>query len=388
VDNEIPMTVLSQLTVRDFRNITRADLQFPAKGVAVVGENGHGKTNLLEAIYYLQILRSMRGARDQELIRFDAPAFYLAATIQHANTSAPDTPQRTRTITAGFERTGKRKKVTLDNAPPARLSDALGALPSVVISPRDVELIIGAPSERRRFLDVILALTSHRYLVALQTYRSALARRNSALRNALRGTMTQHEDTVAVWEPTLAHHGATLLHLRASWLEQNAGRFADLCRAIGEQHLVQLRYTTNVSTPHDAEQALLDALARKRSFDLKRGVTHVGPHRDDLHLLLGGHDLKTFGSAGQQRTAAIALRMLEAATLREHIGSEPVLLLDDPFAELDVRRSAHILSLLTDAGLGQTIFAVPRKSDIPRELTQLDRWQIRDGVITPAAEYG
>jgi DNA replication and repair protein RecF len=133
-----------------------------------------------------------------------------------------------------------------------------------------------------------------------------------------------------------------------------------------------------------ARAALERGLADKRALDLKRCVTHVGPHRDDLHLLLGGRDLRVYGSAGQQRTAAIALRMLEAATLRNHAGAEPLFLLDDPFAELDTRRAHRILELLGDAGggLGQTILVVPRASDIPEELTRLERRTIREGTIS------
>ena len=117
---------------------------------------------------------------------------------------------------------------------------------------------------------------------------------------------------------------------------------------------------------------------------MKRGVTHAGPHRDDLEVLLEGREARLFGSAGQQRTAAIALRMLEAATLREHVGASPLLLLDDPFAELDARRSERILALLGEGGRGQTIIAVPREADIPPELTRLERRRIIDGALTPA----
>jgi DNA replication and repair protein RecF len=127
---------------------------------------------------------------------------------------------------------------------------------------------------------------------------------------------------------------------------------------------------------------LLAAFAEKRALDMRRGVTHVGPHRDDLELTLDGRDLRLFGSAGQQRTAAIALRMLEAATLRDHSGAEPVLLLDDPFAELDIRRAGKILLMLEKRGLGQTILAVPREADIPPGLMRLDRLKVRDGVVT------
>jgi DNA replication and repair protein RecF len=137
---------------------------------------------------------------------------------------------------------------------------------------------------------------------------------------------------------------------------------------------------------HEAEAALLESLARRRTLDVQRGLTHAGPHRDDLELTLDGRDLRTFGSAGQQRTAAIALRLLEASTLRAAAGAEPIVLLDDPFAELDLRRTVRILELLQGAGRGQTILAVPRATDIPSDLTRLDRWRVRDGQLLPGVQ--
>ena len=361
---------LRRLAVRDFRNIERLDLELAPAGLAIVGENGHGKTNLLEAIYYLQLLRSVRGARDPDLVRFGAAGFHLAGTL------APDG----REVSVGFARQGKRKRARLNGAEPARLSDALGGLPSVIFSPGDVQLVAGAPSERRRYLDVVLALTSRPYLSALQTYRAALARRNAALRDALRTGAT--EGRVAVWEPALAEHGAVLWRERMRWVSERRDEFARLCDAIGERAPVEMRYATALSPEGDPAEALRAALTAKRPLDLRRGVTHAGPHRDDLELALGGRDLRLFGSAGQQRTAAIALRILESQTLRDRTGASPLLLLDDPFAELDARRAHRILGLLDDAGMGQVLIAVPREVDIPTELTRLERREIRDGVLS------
>jgi DNA replication and repair protein RecF len=193
------------------------------------------------------------------------------------------------------------------------------------------------------------------------------------------------EDRVVVWEPALAEYGAVLWRERRSWVESNAGEYRELCAAIGERGTPAMRYVGGGESGADLEATLRESLERKRPLDMRRGLTHVGPHRDDLALLLDDHDLRTFGSAGQQRTAAMALRLLEAATLRSHAGREPVVLLDDPFAELDVRRSARILELLDSGRRGQTILAVPRESDIPDGLTRLERWRISGGVITPPA---
>jgi DNA replication and repair protein RecF len=367
---------LQSFSTRDFRNLERVDLAVPAAGLALVGDNGQGKTNFLEAIYYVQVLRSARGARDADLVRFGAPAFHLSAEGE------VDTPVR---IAVGYERATKRKKVTRDGVEAARLSDVLGALPSVMLSPRDVELVAGAPSARRRFLDIVLALTSRRYLVALQDYRAALARRNAALRAMARGG--DDVGRIAVWEPSLAEHGAVLWTERTAWVERKRTEFARLCATIGESAPVSIRYAASAERvgPGGESVSLQDALAAafeaRRPVDIRRGVTHTGPHRDDLDISLGGRSLRIFGSAGQQRTAAIALRLLEASTLREHVGHTPLVLLDDPFAELDLRRATRILELLRNAGLGQTILAVPRAADIPPEMVALPRFTIAGGVV-------
>jgi len=373
---------LRTLELRDFRNLARVSLEPPRDGMVIIGDNGHGKTNLLEAIYYLQLLRSSRGARDVDLVRFGTTGFHLGATAITGET-------REREVGVGFERQGRRKRVRIDGAECPRLSNALGSVPSVMFSPRDVELVAGAPSERRRFLDVMLALTSRRYLAALQSYRAALMHRNAALRDAAR--TGRGDARVGVWDAPLAEHGALLWRERVAWVASAADRFSELCGAIGERGPVRMRYVSpldagsvdpsEVASGKEVAEALARAHDANRSSDLRRGLTHAGPHRDDVALTLDGRDLRTFGSAGQQRTAAIAMRMLEAETLRERGGSEPVLLLDDPFAELDAVRAGRILGLLSGAGLGQTFLTVPRASDIPAELSALDRWRISDGAL-------
>ena len=364
---------LERLAIRDFRNLSHVALEPPAEGFVVIGENGQGKTNLLESIYYLQILRSARGARDQDLVRFGAEGFHIGAVIWTGGRHE---------IGVGFERAGKRKRVRIDGAIPERMSQALGSLPTVMFSPADVDLIVGPPNSRRRLLDIVLALTTRGYLEALQRYRAALARRNAALREAAR-VGRQSTASVAVWEPALAEYGAVIWRERRAWVAQVEDAMEALCTEIGESERVRISYASTIPVADDVVAQIAKSLEAKRSADLARGLTHVGPHRDDLDIMLDGRDLRTFGSAGQQRTAAIALRMLEAATFRERTGRAPVFLLDDPFAELDTRRATRILSLLERAGLGQTILAVPRESDIPGELTRLERMRVVGGEVTP-----
>jgi DNA replication and repair protein RecF len=369
--------VLRSLALRDFRNLTRLDLTFPGAGAVIVGENGQGKSNLLEAVYYLHLLRSVRNARDVDVVSFGAAGFHISARSEGG---------LHRELSTGFERAGRRKRVKLDGVEPQRLSDALGALPCVFFSPADVDLVAGAPSARRRYLDIMLALSSRPYLAALQRYRHALAQRNAALRDAARTGGSRTEHRIAVWEAPLAEHGALLWRERVAWTTLAAERFSDTCAAIGEQAMVAMRYVTSIEPASNdggaVASAIAAALEQKRGLDIRRGLTHAGPHRDDLALTLDGRELRAFGSAGQQRTAAIALRLLEGETLRERLGAAPILLLDDPFAELDARRAGRILELLEAQGLGQTLLTVPRESDIPPALTQLARWRIAGGVVT------
>ncbi|MBX3174703.1 MAG: DNA replication and repair protein RecF [Gemmatimonadaceae bacterium] len=366
---------LASLAISDFRNIAGAELQLPADGIALVGENGQGKTNAVEAIAYFRLLRSMRGARDRDLIRFGAPAFHLAAEF----TNVPALR-----ASVGVDRAG-RKKVTLDGAEPEKLTDALDALPSVSFEPRDVDLIAGAPAERRRYLDITLALTSASYLTALRRYRAALLRRNAALREATkRGAAREAVAAVAAWEPALAEAGATLVQQRRAWAAGHAEHFATLCEAIGETAPATLHYAGTAAESWDPRAELAALLERQREHDIRRGLTQAGPHRDDLSLLLDAHDLRQVGSAGQQRTAAIVLRMLESATHREATGVIPLLLLDDPFAELDRRRTARILALLEEQGVGQCVICVPREDEIPARFTKLERWSVRAGSFARA----
>jgi DNA replication and repair protein RecF len=379
--------VLVSVAARDYRNFARLDVAVPPAGLVVIGENGHGKTNLLEAVAYLGLLRSFRGARDADVVRFGAPAFHVRGTL------AP--PMAHDTVSVGYERATRKKRAALDGVEQPRLTNALGALPSVAFSPADVALVAGSPGDRRRYLDVLLALSSPAYLQALQQYRAALLRRNAALRLAQRdGGRGDHPGRVQVWEPALAQAGGVLVAARHRFVAAHAERYAQLCTAIGEREAALLRYSA-VGGDHGAEngddsrgdsEAQRAALTRsfdlQRASELRRGVTLVGPHRDELHLQLGGRDLRTFGSAGQQRSAAIALRLLELAALREALGHAPLLLLDDPFAELDLGRAARVLGLLEAAGATQVLLAVPRAEDIPEAFTRLEQRMMREGQLS------
>lgn len=359
--------MLGHLTVRDFRNLASLDVAFPPEGVVILGANGQGKTNLLEAIYYLVLFRSFRGARDAELVRFGEAGFFVAGEI----TDATHPTASGHRLTAGYEVQGKRKKVMVDGNKPERLAEAVGQITAVVFAPTDRILVAGGPSERRRWLDVLLSLTVHGYLERLAAYRLALRHRNAALRQG-------SWEAAWAYDAPLVQTGAFLLTARLAWIEAHGSRYAQLLDALGEQGLAVMRYH---ASRHVTPEGLGEALARHRVRDRERRGTGVGPHRDDLVLMLGGHHLRTYGSAGQQRTAAIALRLLEAEALTAARGHAPVGLFDDVFVELDQDRQARLLDLLRNALPGQSIVVAPRESEVPATLFDRPRWALAKGRL-------
>jgi DNA replication and repair protein RecF len=304
-------------------------------------------------------------------VRFGAAGFHVTASVECA---------RWDRIGVGFERASGERRIMLDGVPCDRVSDALGALPSVAFSPADVALVAGGPAARRRWLDVTLASTSPRYLAALRDYRAALAQRNAALRERSR------QSPPAIWDSAVATTGATLTTLRSEFIDWARALARAYAASLGEHGTLEMRYRTGEPVPPGATEdqvrdAIIAALAAGRERDAERGVTHHGPHRDDVDLRLDNVSLRRYGSAGQQRTAAIALRLIECAWHRERAGREPILLLDDPLAELDRGRAARVLGLLTSETASQVLLAVPREDDIPRELTALPRVRVRSGTV-------
>ncbi len=352
---------LAQLTVRRFRNLASLDLDIPEPGVVIIGENAQGKTNFLEAIYYLVLFRSLRGAKDPELVRFDEAGFFAGGVADGHR------------VTAGYETTTRRKKVTLDGSEVSKLSEAVGRILAVPFSPADTAIVAGGPSARRRYLDVVLSVSEPGYLGRLSQLKLALKQRNAALR---RGRPAEAQAFDAPFARAAAHVAAT----RARWVNRWHGRFTEVCGALGEEGTAALRYHGATDCADDAD-AWCRELGRTLDRDLRRGMTTVGPHRDDLKLSLGGHDARTFGSAGQHRTAAVALRMIEAETLSSSRGATPIALYDDVFAELDEGRQARLLELIHTVLPGQVIVTAPRDAEVPQALFDRPRWQMVGGRI-------
>lgn len=357
--------MLTRLAVRGFRNLADGWLDLPAPGVALLGANGQGKTNLLEAVAYPVLLRSFRGAPDSEVVRHEAEGFRIEAVIGEGIGQ--------RSLEIGWTGATRRKQVAVDGAPEPRPLDAIGHWLAVVFQPGDVALAGGGAEVRRRFLDQMLALADAEYLRALIRYRGALRRRNAALRQ-------QRFDVARACEPALAEAGAAILRTRLGWVAEEGARFAAELAALGERATASLEYAgaLELSSP----DAWPGALAAAAGRDRRRGITSIGPHRDDLRIAIDGRPARTFGSTGQLRSSSIALRLLERETCRRRRRQEVALVLDDVFAELDGERQERLMQRLR-AEASQVFVSAPRADELPRGL-DLPRWQVTAGRIEPA----
>ena len=352
-----------ELVLRSFRNLADAALELPADGVALIGPNGHGKTNLLEALAYPVLFRSVRGAPDREVGQFGGPGFQVGVTTASGSN-----------VVATYYAPQRRKRITIDGEEQATIATAIGRWLAVGFFPTDLVLVQGGAAERRRWLDRMLSLADSTYLEALMRYRGALAQRNAALRTA-------NIAAADAFNPALAVAGSALARGRRRWADGAASRWQAELATLGEAAAVTLRYRGDEAL--DEAGAWEERLIASRSRDITRGQTHVGPHRDDVVLGLGGHTLRHYGSTGQQRTAAIALRLLELETLADARQVRPALLVDDVFAELDHDRQRRLAMRLV-ARPGQRIVTAPRAEELPAEL-DLPRWDVQHGMIHPVA---
>jgi DNA replication and repair protein RecF len=288
-------------------------------------------------------------------------------------------------ITAAYERRSHRKRVTVDGAEPPRISDALGTFGAVVFSPSDMLIVTGSPGERRRFLDIVLSLNAPGYLNALQRYRQVLKQRNTLLREGAAPPL------LAAWDEGLVEWGSRIIAARRDWVAARGAGFTRRYTAIAGGTTGRMIYQSSVPLPPGEEQptvaeigdAFRAELTRLTRRERDRALTLAGPHRDELVFVMGENDvdLRDFGSGGQQRTAAIALRMVEAETVREARGQEPIILLDDIFAELDPDRSRRILELLEAEERGQVILTAPKASDLELRRGALPHWRLEGGRI-------
>lgn len=354
---------LRHLVARGFRNLTDLECELPATGLVLLGANAQGKTNLLEAIYYPVLFRSFRGAPDQEVARFDGPGFQIEARLEGGPVAE---------VGVTYAAQGRRKRILVEGEEPERVADAVGGWLAVSFLPDDVALATGAAAVRRAYLDRLLSLADRHYLRCLGRYRAALAQRNSALRQG-------RSDLARAFDSPLAASGAEVVRLREAWAVGAAEQFAAEFECLGEGAEARLRYRGGDGLAEPA--AWPGALAAAHSRDQARGMTTLGPHRDDLVLEVGGQPLREFGSNGQQRGAAVALKLIELAALRAARGTEPALLLDDVFAAFDGTRQRRLARRLLATAERQVFLTAPRQDELPGDLA-LPVWRMDAGKVT------
>ena len=402
---------LAHLRLRDFRNYARLDADFAPGFHLLLGDNAQGKTNILEAVYLMATLRSFRGVGGAQMIRHGQRGYFVGGTMVGGNipTSPASSPlsanevggegrgevetgpqiqnpsprlggaRETTILTSQSSReikmfwSANERKLALDGQPVKKLTDYLGVLRTVVFCTEDLQLVKGAARARRRFLDLLLAQTLPGYLPLLQRYMRAVRARNALLKQR-----ALDEAALDSFSQELVKLGDEVIRAR----RELAPKFSPLARLAyrrisNDAEELRIEYQPSVKKDFVVE------LAQSRSRERNYRSTLVGPHRDDLQLLLNGKSAAQFGSEGQKRTLAIALKMAQAEFLAGLHGSPPILLIDDVMGELDVKRRSGFLPLLESARKtsGQ-VFMTATGENWPRELGKdLQRWEVKNGTL-------
>ena len=328
---------LTEQKLRGFRNIESAVFH-PAEGVSVIcGENGQGKTNLLESVFLLTGAKSFRRAKDKELIRKQGEGF----SVIEAAFIAQDRPQTMRLTISE-----KGRMASLNKAAERKASEHAGKFCCVVFSPEHLELVKGTPAERRRFLDTALCQLSSRYYAGLREYTRLVQQKNTLLKDA-RGISAAF-DMLDIYDEQLADAALYLEMSRRGFISNLQRHAAEAYGDVsGERETLQLGYLSTLSEEELlSRDAVLAKLRTARPDDLRAGFSTVGPHRDDMAVYLNSEAARVFASQGQQRTAVLALKLAEAELFRESLGETPVLLLDDVLSELDANRQQFLLKRL------------------------------------------
>ena len=325
--------ILEKLSLINYKNIAETALELSPKMNCFIGHNGAGKTNVLDAVYYLSFCHSVSNPIDSQVIRHDQDFMMLEGKYNDDLS-----------ISCGMKR-GQKKHFKRNKKEYKRLSEHIGLIPIVMVSPADTYLIEGGSEERRRLMDVVIAQTDRSYMDALSRYNKALQQRNALLK--------QDEDPdpeiISIFEEQMAGAGEEIFRLRTRLAEQLAPLFQQYYERISGGHeQVSLRYVS-----HCQRGPLLEVIQRDRWRDRAVGYSLHGVHRDDLEILLDGHPMKREGSQGQQKTFVIALKLAQFELLRQTMPTTPLLLLDDIFDKLDARRVEQIVGIVSGDGFGQ-----------------------------------
>lgn len=359
---------LAWIEARDFRNHREVSLQVGPGLTAVVGPNGRGKTNLLEAMYYLCWLVSPRVSSDLPLVRTGATSAFLRGEVES---------EAGRFLIEVEVRAGGQNRVQVNRSPVRRKRDLRRDVRAVFSGPEDLLVVLGDPAERRRFMDEAVTTLWPAKDGASGAYERTLRQRNRLLKE---WAGTDEPPDLVAWDAELAANGTALTELRARAMERLGGRAgAVFAHVAGEEAALVVGYRPSVEAGADGvEDAFLRQLAERRQDELTRRTTLVGPHRDDLGLVVEGLAARGFASHGEAWGSALSLRLGLAEAVGEEVGEPPVLLLDDPFSGLDPVRRRRLAGAL--GGRGQVLIAVPEEGHIPDGAAV---WCAEEGGIVP-----
>lgn len=329
--------IIKKLELRNFRNYESLSLSLSPQVTIFVGRNAQGKTNALESVLMLALAKSHRAGRDAETIRWGAEFASVSGEVV----------RNQRTYSLDLKIFDRGKKVRVNGVEKRKISDFIGHLNVVLFAPEDLTLVKGGPQARRRFLDMELGQMSPHYLLNLSRYQKVLQQRNNVLRDS--GPVDRSlAGTLAVWDEQLIEYGSKIVRKRLEFVDKLQVFSRDIHKRItsGKEEL-SLQYKCSLTENGTGETAVTDSfrrqLALRREDDFRRGTTSVGPHRDDIEVRIDGREVQTYGSQGQQRTAALSIKLAEIELIRQEVGEYPVLLLDDVLSELDEMRQLHLL---------------------------------------------
>ena len=359
---------IQSLELSNFRNYESLKTEFSEGTNILYGDNAQGKTNILEALYMLSICKSYRGQRDRDLIRFGQEESHIRSVIMKDGIDYTVNMHLSRNRTKGIAVNGQKLK---------KASQLVGLLHIVFFSPDDLRIIKDGPSERRRFMDMELCQLDQSYLYNLAHYNKIIDNRNRLLKDIAYDRRL--EEMLDVWDAQMVDYGSKITARRKVFMDSVSAIVGDIHASLtgGKEHLT-VGYEPNVIPEDFAEK-----LRKARERDIRQKISTVGPHRDDFSFVDNAIDLRTFGSQGQQRTCALSLKLSEIGLVKQIIGDNPVLMLDDVLSELDSGRQNYLLGSI---GGIQTFITCTGLDEFVRNRFTIDRlFQIRNGTVAKMA---
>ena len=356
--------IIESIELKNYRNYEELHMELNEGTNILYGDNAQGKTNILEAVYVCCTSKSHKNAKDRDIIRFDQDESHIKMQIRKN-----DVPYR---IDMHLKK-NKPKGIAINGMPIRRASELFGIANVVCFSPEDLNIIKNGPSERRRFIDMELCQLNKLYVHSLVQYNKVLVQRNKLLKEL--AFRPDYGETLDVWDMQLVNYGKEVMEYRGDFVcRLNEMIHGIHARLSGQKEDLKICYE-----PDTAAAQFEEALKRSRTQDMKQKTTLCGPHRDDISFFVNGIDIRKFGSQGQQRTAALSLKLSELELVKQLIHDRPILLLDDVLSELDAGRQNHLLNAINDI---QTIITCTGLDDFVNNRFQIDKvFKVIDGTV-------